>query len=65
MDDFWVDFNNSKSSESYAYVASNETVSVLCSYGKTESDSFRQMANILGDTNFSSIVAQSGCYIDD
>jgi hypothetical protein len=65
MDDFWVEFNNSNRSKNYAYVASNEKVSVLCSYGETEAESFRQMGNLLGDTDFINLIAQSGHYMDD
>lgn len=65
MDDFWVEFNNSASHKGYAYVANNEQVSVLCSYGETEADAFRHMSNLLGDTDFVNLISQSGHYMDD
>jgi len=65
MDDFWVEFNNSDSSNNYAYIASNEQVSVLCSYGITEAEAFRQMGNLLGDTDFVTLISHTGHYMDD
>lgn len=65
MDDFWVEFYDSKKSMNNAYVASNEKVSVLCSYGETEAEAFRQMSNLLNDTEFVTIISQTGHYMDD
>jgi|DEB0MinimDraft_10_1074344.scaffolds.fasta_scaffold00517_10 hypothetical protein len=65
MDDFWVEFYDSNKSINNAYIASNEKVSVLCSYGETEAEAFRQMGNLLNNTDFVNLISQSGHYMDD
>jgi len=37
----------------------------LCSYGETEAEAFRQMGNLLNNTDFVNLISQSGHYMDD
>ena len=65
MDEVWEAFNQVDKKYNHAYLASNEEVSVLVSYGQTESIAFKKMSELIEATDFNVILAVNGEYMDD
>lgn len=65
MDEVWEAFEEVNSKYNNAFVADREQVSVLCSFGETEAEAFKQMATLMADVDFVTLLSVNGEYTDD
>ena len=65
MDEVWQAFEEVNAQYNNAYVADREHVSVLCSFGETEAEAFKQMAQLIADVDFVTLLSVNGEYTDD